>query len=141
MKYFSKRENIRKRVRWIRRLRLLWTLCIEVLRKSIHTLHLSFSWNITKWCNFYTKTDFWFQKSLGKFGQLQTCSGKSKMLNFYRLLLSKKYIPSLYTGDLSNITFNYLCRKLPSYFETISHFLRLNFSVFFGSNITYFLQK
>ena len=55
------------------------------------------------------KTDSWFQKSHEEFGLLQTGSGKSKKLKFDGLLSSKKYIPSattLYTEDLSNITFN-----------------------------------
>ena len=63
-------------------------------------------------------TDYWFQKSYEEFGQLQKSSGKSKKLIFDRLLLSKKYIPlpkALYTEDLSNITFNYLCLDSPNY--------------------------
>ena len=40
MKYFWKRGNIRKRVCWNRRLRLLFTLCIRVSRKFY--LHLCF---------------------------------------------------------------------------------------------------
>ena len=89
---------------------------------SIYTLHLCFSWDITKWCKVYTKTDSWFQKSHKEFGQLQTTSGKSKKLKFDGLLLSKKYIPSaktLYTEDLSNITFNYLCENSPN---SLCHF-------------------
>ena len=46
------------------------------------------------------------------------CSGKSKRLKFDGLLLSKKYMPSaktLYTEDLSNITFNYFCENSPNY--------------------------
>ena len=44
-------------------------------------------------------------------------SGKSKKLNLDGLL-SKKYLPSAktsYTEDLSNIIFNYLCKKSPNY--------------------------
>ena len=50
-----------------------------------------------------------------EFGQFQTSSGKSKMLKFDGLLLSKKYIPSAktYTKDLSN-NFNYLCENSPN---------------------------
>ena len=65
----------------------------------------------------YAKTDSWFQKSHEKFGEFQARSGKPKKLKFDGLLFSKKYIPSpktLYTRDLSNITFNYLCENSPN---------------------------
>ena len=83
------------------------------------------------------KTDSWFQKSYEEFGKLQTSSGKSIKLKFNGLHLSKKYIPSakiLYAEDLSNITYNYLCKNSPNSlynFETISHFSRPNSSVLF----------
>ena len=51
------------------------------------------------------------------FGNKKKNSGKSKKLKLDGLLLSKKYIPSakiLYTKDLSNITFNYLCEAQQS---------------------------
>ena len=63
-------------------------------------------------------TDSWFKKLHKEFGKLQTRSVKSKMLKHDGIYLSKKYIPSaktLYTADLSNITFNYLCESLPNY--------------------------
>ena len=60
---------------------------------SIYTLHLCFSWNITKWCKVYIKADSWFQKSHEEFEQFQRSSRKSKKLKFNELL-SKKYIPS-----------------------------------------------
>ena len=43
---------------------------------------------------------------------------KAKKVEIYGLILSKKYIPStktLNTENLSNITFNYLCKNLPNY--------------------------
>ena len=49
-------------------------------------------------------------------------SGKAKKLKSNGLHLSKKYIPSaktLYTEDLSNITFNYLCENSPN---SLCHF-------------------
>ena len=64
----------------------------------------------------YTKTDSWFQKSYEEFGKLKASSGKSVKLKFNGLHLSKKCIPSaktLYTEDLSNITFNY-CENSPN---------------------------
>ena len=84
----------------------------------------------------YTKTDSWFQKSYEEFGKLKASSGKSVKLKFNGLHLSKKCIPSaktLYTEDLSNITFNYCeIHQIPYViFETISHFSRHNLSVYF----------
>ena len=46
---------------------------------SIHTLHLCFSWDITKQCKVYTQGDSRFQKSNQEFEQIQTCSKKSKI--------------------------------------------------------------
>ena len=63
-------------------------------------------------------TDSWFKKLHKEFGKLQTRSVKSKMLKHDGIYLSKTYIPSaktLYTADLSNITFSYLCESLPNY--------------------------
>ena len=63
-----------------------------------------------------------FQKSYYEFGSIQTSSGKSKKLKFIGLHLSKNYIPAaktLYTEDLSNITFNYLCENPPN---SLCHF-------------------
>ena len=63
----------------------------------------------------YTETPGF--KNHEEFGQLQTRSEKSKKLKFDGLPLSKKYIPSaktLYTGDLTNITFSNLCENSPN---------------------------
>ena len=95
----------------------------------------------------YKKTDSWFQKSHEEFEKLQTSSGKSKKLKFDRLLSPKNiflqlkhYIWGIYLTLLSTT-----CLKTHQItyviFETISHFLRNNSSIFFSSNITYFLQK
>ena len=46
---------------------------------SIYTLHLRFSYDITKWCKVYTKTNSWFQKSHEEFGQLQKNCGSPKV--------------------------------------------------------------
>ena len=80
-------------------------------------------------------------------GQLQTSSGKSEKLKFDGLLLSKKYIPSAktYVQRIYLTLLSTICVKLPEIpyfiFETISHFLRHNSSVFFSSKITFFRQK
>ena len=95
----------------------------------------------------YKKTDSWFQKSHEEFGKLQTSSGKSKKLKFDGLLFPKNtflqlkhYIWRIYLTLLSTS-----CLKIHQItyviFETISHFLRSNSSIFFSSNNTYFLQK
>ena len=65
-----------------------------------------------------------------------------------KIHLSKKYISlakTLYTKDLSNITFNYLCKKFT---KLLMSFLKLYVICydttplyFVGLNITYFLQK
>ena len=103
---------------------------------SIYTLHLCFSYDITKWCKVYTKADFWFQKSHEKFEQLQTSSVKSKKLKFDGLL-PKKCIPSakiIFRGIYPTF-FSTTCVKTHQItyviFETIRHFSRHNFSVRF----------
>ena len=66
---------------------------------------------------------------------LQTSSGKSKKLKLDGLLLFKKHIPSaktLYTEDLSNITFNYLCENSPN---SLCHFW--NLKLFFTTQLLY----
>ena len=70
----------------------------------------------------YTKTDFWFQKAHEEFKQLQTSCEKSKKFTFEGLFLSKKHIPlakTLYTEDLSIITFTYFCENSPN---SLCHF-------------------
>ena len=56
-----------------------------------------------------------FKNHMRNFGQLQTCTGKSKKLKFDRLLLFKKYIPSVKTLYTEDLTFNYLCENSPNY--------------------------
>ena len=119
LRYFWKRGNIKNRVRWNRRLRLLCILCIGVSGK----FHLSFTliYVLAKFLQHGAK---FIQKLTPGFRQLQTSSEKFKKLKFDGLLLSKKihlskqYIASaktLYTEHLSNITFNYLCENSPNY--------------------------
>ena len=85
-------------------------------------MEVSRKFHFTKWYKVYTKNYSWFQKLYAEFGQLQISNGKSKKLNFYGLLLSKRYIPSakiLCTEDLSNITSNYLWENSPN---SLCHF-------------------
>ena len=66
---------------------------------------------------FLQKTDSWFQKLHDEFESLQT-NLKSKKLKLGGQLLSKNCILSaktLYTEDLSNITFNYLPENSPTF--------------------------
>ena len=116
--YFLKRRNFKKRCVEIEDWGFSVHFVLGFQKNSIYTLHLCFSQDITKWCKAYTKTESWLQKLHEEFGQLQTSSGKSKKLKFNGLLLFKKYIPSaktLYTKDLNNITFNYLCKISPNF--------------------------
>ena len=139
LRYFRKRENIRKKVCWNKTLRLLFTLCIRVSRKFYLLLCFKLRYyTYTKWCKVFTKLNSWFRKSHEEFGERQRGSGKSKKLSFYALLLPKKYIPSartLHTYDLSNITFNYLCENSPNYLSFlrpyIKNFSRISSSVFY----------
>ena len=116
-RYFWKWGNIRKRVGWNGRLRLLCTLCIPVSRKfDLVTLYTYVLAKILQ--NGAKLSDSWFHKSHEELEQLQSSCGKFKKLKFNGLL-SKKYIPSpktLYTEDLPNITLNYLylCENSPN---------------------------
>ena len=109
-KSFWKWGNIRRRLRWNRRLRLFCTLWIRVSRK-LH-VHLTLMFQLRYYNMMQLGIKSWFQL-LQEFEQLQTISGKSKKFKFDGIL-SKKYIPSAktYAVDLSNITFKQLlvCR-------------------------------
>ena len=72
LRYFRKRGNIRKRVCWNRRLRLLFTLCIKVSRKFYFHLFfklryhkqngakvLQITWGIWKTSNRQSKVQSW----------------------------------------------------------------------------------
>ena len=134
--YFWKRGNIGKRMRWNRGLRHLCTLCIGFHENFIYTLHLCFSSDIIKWCKVFTKTDSWFQKLHDEFQSLQT-NLKSKKLKLGGQLLSKNCILSaktLYTEDLSNITFNYLPENSPTF---LCHFWK--YKSFFTTPLIWFV--
>ena len=114
---------------------------------SIYTLHLCFSYDITKWCKVYTKADFWFQKSHERFEQLQTSSGKSKKLKFDELF-PKKCISSaktLYSEEFIQHFFQLLVWKLTkllmSFLKPYLIFHDTTSLYLYSSDITYFLQK
>ena len=114
--HFWKRGNIRK-----------WCVKIEDWGFSVHfvvgfhpfTLYTYVLAKILQnGAKFIQKLTPGFKRSHEEFGQRQTSIGKSKKLKFGGQLLSKKYIHSpktLYTEDLSNITFNYLSGNSPNY--------------------------
>ena len=128
-RYFGKWRNIRKKVCWNRRLRILCTLCIGISRK-FH-LHFTLMFQLR------------YYKMVQEFEQLQRSSGKSRKLKFDGILSKKNLI--LFAKTLSNITFNYLRVESPNY---LCHFWNhKSFStakllcIFISSNITYFPQK
>ena len=90
------------------------------------------------------------QKLVSKIEGIWTTSDKQwkvQKVETWWTFVPKKYIPSvktLYTVDLSKITFNYLCVDLPNYlchFWNHKSFFTTQLLCIFISNITYFLQK
>ena len=137
-RYFWKWGNIRKRVRWNRRLRLLCTLWIGVSRK----FHLHFT--LMFQLRYYKMVQsLGMQKLVSKITGIWTIS--EKQWKVQRVEIWWSHSAKTYTVDLSNITFNYLCVDSPNYF---CHFWNhKSFSTtqlvcyLFSSNITYFPQK
>ena len=146
LRYFWKRGNIRKRVHWNRRLRLLCTLCIGVSRKfTLYTYVLAkvlkngaeLIWRLTPGFKNY-------MRNLGKFRQAVESPKRWNLMGYIcpknTFLLLKHYLQRIFLTFLSTT-----CKKIHQIsfviFETISHFSRHNSFVFFSSNITYFLQK
>ena len=90
-----------------------------------------------RWCKVYTKTNPWFHN-------LRQTVENPKTWNLMGYFCPKNWIPSaktLYTEDLSHITFNYLCKNSPNY---LSHFWsHKSFFIFhfFSWIITNFLWK
>ena len=110
LRYFWKREKIRKRVLWDRRLKLLCTLCTGVLRKF--NLHFTLM--------FYTKSLYknWLLVSKITWGIWTTSNKQWKVQKVESWWARYYFCPktTLYTEDLSNITFNCLCEN--SFFTT-----------------------
>ena len=116
-RYFWKWGNIRKRVRWNRRLRLFCTLWIGVSRK----FHLHFT--LMFQLRYYKMVQsLGMQKLVSKITGIWTISDKQWKVQKVEIwwafvqkntfLQLKHYIA---TVDLSNITFNYLCVDSPNY--------------------------
>ena len=103
---------------------------------STYTLHLCFSYYITKSCKVYTKTDSWFQnhiRNLGNFRQAVESPKSWNLMGYFcpktTFLQLKYYIQRIYLTLLSTT-----CVKIHQIyviFETISHFSRHNSSVSF----------
>ena len=132
-RYFWKWGNIRKKVRWNRRLRILCTLLIGISRK----FHLHFTLT-------YAKAGF---KNYRNLNNVREAVGSPENWNLMGFC-TKKHIPlakTLYTVDLSNITFKYLRVESPNYlwhfWKHKSFFTTQLLCIFISSNITYFPQN
>ena len=117
-RYFWKWGNIRKSVHWNRRLRVLSIYTLDWGFKKIPLTLDTYvlakvSQNGAKFR--YTEANFQNYRNLNNFQQAALESLKSwNLMDFCQ----KNYILSaktLYTVDLSNITFNYLCIDSPNY--------------------------
>ena len=109
-RYFWKWGNIRKSVRWNRRLRLLFTLWIGISKKFHYVLAKILQ----------NDANLGIQKVVSKITGIWNTSDKRWKVQKVEIWWAfvQKYIPSakiLYTVDLSNITFNYLCVDSPNY--------------------------
>ena len=149
MRYFSKRGNIIKKVRWNRRLRLLctlyigqgfkkipFTLCTYVLAKILQ--------NGAKFIQKLTSGFKNHMRNLYNFRQAVESPKSWNLMGYFcpknSLLQLKHYIQRIYLTLLSIICVE--IHQIPYViFETISHFSRHNSSVFLSSNIKYFQQK
>ena len=109
LRYFWKRGNIRKRVCWNRRLRLLFTLCIRVSRKFY--LHLCFKlrYYIQNGAKFLQKLTPGFKnhmRNLDNFRQTVESAKSRKLMGYYfcpkyKFLQLKHCIPKIYLTLLS----------------------------------------
>ena len=114
-RYFWKWGNIRKSVRWKRRLRLLCTLWIGVSRKF--QLHFTLMFQL----RYYKMVQsLGMQKLVSKITWIWTSHKQwkaQKVQNWCAFVQKKDNIPlaKIYTVDSSTITFNYLCVESPNY--------------------------
>ena len=140
-------------LKWNRRSRLLSTLFIGVSRK----FHLHFTFMF--WLRYYkmmqslqNSCNSWFA-TLGFKNHTRNWDNCRQAVespkswismdhfcskNKFCQLQLKRNIQRIYLTLISTICVK--IRRIPFIFETLSHFSRHNSSVFFGSNITYFLQ-
>ena len=137
LRYFWKRGNIRKRVCWNRRLRLLFTLCIRVSRKFY--LHLCFKlrYYIQNGAKFLQKLTPGFKNRMRNLDNNRQAVQSPKSWNLMGYFCTKNaflqlehYLSKIYLTLLSTT-----CVKIHQItyviFETyISHFSRHSSSVF-----------
>ena len=139
LRYFWKRGNIRKRVCWYRRLRLLFTLCIRVSRKSYLHLFFQLRYYIQNGAKFLQKLTPGFKnhmRNLDNFTQaVESPELKFDGLHFCpknTFLQLEHYMPKIYLILLSTT-----CVKIHqiTYFillkPYIIHFSQHSSSVFF----------
>ena len=112
--YFGKWGNIRKRVHWNRKLRLLCTIWFQENSIYCFTPNTYVVAIILKnGAKFrYAKVGLKNYRNLNNFRQAVK---SPKELKFDRRLSKKIHSAKTYTVDLSNITFNYLCVDSPNY--------------------------
>ena len=145
-RYFWKWGNIRKKVHWNRRLRILCTLWIGISRK----FHLHFT--LMFQLRYYKMVQsLGMQKLVSKITGIWTTSEKQWKVQeveiWWAFVQKKPHIPwaKTYTVDLSNITFNNLRVESPNYlyhfWKHKSFFTTQLLCIFISSNITYFPQK
>ena len=144
LRYFWRRGNITKRMRWNTRLRLLCKLCIGVSRKFY--LHFTLMFEITYGAKFIQKLTPHFKNHMRNLDNFRQAVESLKSWSLMGYFCPKKYIPSAktYTDNLSNITVSYLCENSPnslSFLKPWVIFHETTTLYFFSSNITYFLQK
>ena len=125
---FWKWGNIRKKVRWNRRLRILCTLWIGISRK----FHLQFT--LIFQLRYYKMVEsLGMQKLVSKITGIWTTSGKQwkvqKVETWWAFVQKENILlAKTYTVDLSTITFNYLHVESQSFLKTC-HFSQHNSSV------------
>ena len=84
----------------------------------MYTIHLCFSWDITKRCKVYTKLTPGLKMHMKTLNNFRQTMESPKSWNSMSLLWSKKLIPSaktLYTEDSSKNVFNFLCKKFTKF--------------------------
>ena len=138
LRCFWKRGNIRKRVCWNRRLRLLFTLCIRVSRKFYLHLFFKLRYYIQNGAKFLQKLTPGFENSMRNLVNFRQAVESWNLMSYFcpknTFLQLKHYIPKIYLTLLSTS-----CAK--TIFETISHFSKHNSSVFFLSQALHTFYK
>ena len=118
-RYFWKWGNIRKRVRWNRRVVQYSLHFVLGLHENSMYIHFTLMLQLRYDSMVQSLYKSWLLVSKITW-KIWATSDKQWKVQKGEIwwLFSKKYIPSskiLHTEDLSNITFNYLCENLPNY--------------------------